>query len=308
MWLYNETMTICVLGVDAADYALAKHWNCNNLLLNSSRSLETESYSLDVPATIEVWPSIATGLHPTDHGVLLEPAERSTNSVMWRAMIETVNLLPKSIQDTFRNWKEQIFGSSLPTTKSSHVFEQGSVTNWPGITPCYDWQRGIDYFENFKDGKISDGEYYRHEIGNAGKGIGWLASQAQYNAPIAGVHIHILDTAGHIYANRPNRLREIYEDIDSMIGWLQNFADDIVIISDHGMQTTLTDDTEPGIHSYRAFFATTMSVPNSLPTSIYDVRGWLEEQMELTDNSQDDSNEAIVDAPIEHLRDLGYFS
>lgn len=296
-------MSICVLGLDAADYALAQQWNCENMLLTSAQELETDSCSIDVPATLEVWPSIATGLHPKDHGVLLETADRSTNTAAWRALVRAMNLLPKSVQDKLRRIKTEMHGSSLPTTEASHVFEHGTVSNWPGITACHDWQRGLEWFNAVKDGEISEDEYYQREIGNAGKGFGWLASQNQAGVPIAGVHVHILDSAGHIYAKRPDHLRDIYRAVDELVGGLRRLVDNLVIVSDHGMQTIATEDDDPGVHSTRAFVATS-DRDDTLPQSIYDVRDWVTEK--LPDQTNEFAGTTAVDAPEQHLKDLGY--
>jgi predicted AlkP superfamily phosphohydrolase/phosphomutase len=66
------TETLTVLGIDAADYRLARQWDCSNILLGNSQEIQTFSYSLDVPATLEVWPTIATGKLPQEHGIVLD--------------------------------------------------------------------------------------------------------------------------------------------------------------------------------------------------------------------------------------------
>lgn len=55
-------MDITVLRLDAADYEPANNWSCENILLDRHGEVQTETYSLNVPATLEVCPSIATGL------------------------------------------------------------------------------------------------------------------------------------------------------------------------------------------------------------------------------------------------------
>lgn len=294
-------MTLAVLGVDAADYELIKKWNCQNLLLLNHRSLKTDSHSLDVPATLEIWPSIATGLHPTDHGVAVDPTQRKTRSIGRQLISKFMMFLPNQIQSRILDAKTSLVGSTLPTTDEPHVFESGAVTNWPGITPCHDWQRGMDWFNKVKDGELSEEEFRRREFGNAGKGLGWLRAQVKAGVPVAGCHIHILDTMGHIYGDHPESLEAAYRDIDDLVGELRSAVDQLVILSDHGMQCSVLGDDNPGVHSHRAFISTTESGP--LPASVYDVREYISKQI-ISETVAESST--TIDAPTEHLEDLGY--
>lgn len=153
-----------------------------------------------------------------------------------------------------------------------------------------------------KRSEISEREFFRRELGNAGKGLGWIAAQAAADVPIAGVHVHVLDHVGHVYAERPERLREAYRTVDDLLGWLRERVSRLVVLSDHGMQTAATDDPDPGVHSWHATFATTEST-DSPPESVLDVRDWLAARI---DSAESDETTTTVDAPTEHLRELGY--
>lgn len=293
--------TLIILGIDAADYDLLTRWNCENLLLDNHAEIETFTHSLDTPTTLEVWPSLATGVRPDRHGIVPDPTERSQTPFWKQAAIAGLSRLPKWAEIGVRRLKQNQYESTFPVTDHDHVFEAGSVYNWPGVTPCYDWSEESDWFKAVSDGEMTDMEFRRRHLGNAGKGIGWLLGQAATNVSIAGAHIHILDHMGHLYGNRPDRLRASYEAIDEMVGIMQDRVDSLIVVSDHGMQTTVTEDPDPGVHSPRATFATTE--PGPLPDSILDIRAWLAERL---DHHADEGMNTGVDAPREHLENLGY--
>lgn len=293
--------TIVVLGIDAADYRLLQRWDCTNVLLENHAQLTTFSHSLYTPTTLEVWPSIATGVRPDRHGIVPDPTERADTHFLKKVAIAVLSQLPERIETGIRARKTSQYDSTFPQTNHDHVFETGSVYNWPGVTPCFDWSEESDWFQAINSGEMTEQEFHQRHLGNAGKGIGWLLGQAVAGIPIAGAHIHILDHMGHLYANRPEKLRKFYKKIDDMVEMLRERIDRLVILSDHGMQTTATDDPNPGVHSSRATFATTEE--SELPGSVLDVRAWLTDRL-----SHDVAYETTtrVDAPRDHLEDLGY--
>ena len=293
--------SLTVLGIDAADYRLAQCWDCENLLLDNHREIKTFSYSLDVPATLEVWPSIATGQPPREHGVVLDQMGWD-NTAGLNILVKFSQLLPDTAHSLLSRLKECQFGSSVQQTTMAHVFDEGSVYNWPGVTPCFDWNLEGEWFRDVTTGDLSEKEFRRRYLGSAGKSIGWLAGQSIAGVPIAGAHVHYLDHMGHLCAKRSDPLKSAYEEMDALVGWLRNQVDRLVIISDHGIQTTSTDDSDPGVHSPHALMATTET--GELPESVMDVRNWLEERID--GNVEEVESAATVDAPMEHLRDLGY--
>lgn len=293
--------SLAVLGLDAADYGLVNKWGCDNLLLENHQPIETFSHSLDVPATLEVWPTIATGQDPSGHGIILDGGGSSSRGPVWKLLTRTATTLPNRLIEPIVSYKNMFFGKNLPQTSADTIFDAGTVKNWPGVTECYDWKQGLSWFNQVQNGEMGENEFVNRDLGNAGRGIGWLASQALSGVPIAGVHIHILDSTGHIYAERPEKLKTIYEMVDELISWLKTIVDHLIIISDHGMQTRAMDDPEPGVHSTRSYIASTES--ESLPSDVMDVRDWIENK-EITNTQSDDRGN--IDAPVEHLEDLGY--
>lgn len=294
-------MTLLILGLDGADYRLCQRWGCQNLLLDSTIELKTDAHSIDVPATLEVWPSIATGLKPTEHGVLLDPSERQTRSWYHRVANRAVQQLPNTITQWVVEIKQSAVGTGKPITDSSHIFERGAVTNWPGITPCHDWQEEGDWLTAVHADEMTEAEFVRRHKTHLLRQLGWSVGAVEADYPVAGVHVHFLDHMGHLFAERPDRLREAYELTDRYVGWVREHANEVLIVSDHGMQTTETEDPDPGVHSWHALAAVTGN--GEPPESIYDVREWAEQRI-----GEDMSDEQYggIDAPMSHLEDLGY--
>ncbi|SEV83925.1 alkaline phosphatase family protein [Natrinema salifodinae] len=292
--------TICVLGIDAADYELAKEWDCDNLLLETSNRLTVEPYSLDVPATLEVWPSIATGASPDDHGITLHPTESGEFEIR-QFLTLFGSKLPDPVKKPLKRAYNEVSSTGYPTTDRESMFQKGTVYNWPGVTPCYDWDRELEWFRGVQNGDVSESEFCQRSFGLAGKGVGWLRSQAMMNVPIAGAHVHYLDSTGHIYADRPERLREHYERMDELVAELRDRTDHLLIVSDHGMKTAAVDDAELGVHSMRPFISSSKDA--ELPGHVLEIREWVEK---LVDGEMEFEDASEIDAPTEHLADLGY--
>src|SRR5699024_7495739 len=135
-----------------------------NLLLDNHREIKTFSYSLDVPATLEVWPSIATGQTPREHGVVLNQ-QGWDNTAGLDILVKLAQLLPEKAHSGLLWLKEYQCGSSIQQTESAHIFDQGSVYNWPGITPCFDWNLEGEWFSEVTEGDLPEEEFRRRHLG-----------------------------------------------------------------------------------------------------------------------------------------------
>ena len=104
--------SLTVLGLDAADYRLAKRWDCENLLLDNHCGIRTFSYSLDVPATLEVWPTIATGVTPEEHGVVLDRMGWDATPGL-ALFVRLAQALPEAAHSWLSRLKGCLFGSGV---------------------------------------------------------------------------------------------------------------------------------------------------------------------------------------------------
>lgn len=294
---------IAVLGLDAADHELAKKWNCSNLLLDNHRKLETKAYSVELPATIEVWPSIATGVSPHQHGVWLKVKDQDYNFSLYHNLAIFNSYLPDPIKSRIIDIKRKTVGNTLQTTNHPHIFENGAVLNWPGITSSDELNSQTEEFGKVIDGTMSASEFFDSQLTYLCQALGWLFGNVYGGTQIAGVHVHILDFFGHLYSDDPDSLREVYEKVDDVVGYYRDFFDRFVIVSDHGIQNSgISEDERYGYHSWRAMVST--NIAGELPESILDFRSWIEPKIPSDERSEQLTPR--VNAPIEHLEDLGY--
>ena len=298
-------MTLIVLALDAVDAGLVEEWEIESLMLEQNREIETFDYSKPWPYTLEVWPSIATGKHPREHGV---DGENSSN---WSTSLNPLfNLGSKILPDKLRMRIGAILEDAGLEYSIREVdcetFMDGEnrvVHNWP----CVANSEVLDeMWDIFKEDSYTVEELNRIVFGKSAGQFGWAREMLNYNLELAAVHIHALDIMGHTYTTSEEHtlddLRASYEKAGKFIDEIRdemNKDDDILILSDHGMTNSLFDE-EPGIHSYRAFASTTIDEP--LPKSVFDYKDWIEENCsEIKDENQEN-----VSMPKEQLKELGY--
>lgn len=297
--------TIAVVALDAADYALCQSWGCGNILLDNHHELETFAYSGEKPITLEVWTSVATGVHPQEHGMASTGEQQSwDNPLLEIASRLTPYLLPKDVRVKLGTMIQGDNDSvrTFTPTGHDHMFPNGGAYQWPGVTYGKHLAETWHWLELAEQGDIADAELWRRLYANAGKELGWIMGMSHANLSIIGAHSHILDAAGHAFANRPERLREIYLEVDELLGAVRDKVDRLVVLSDHGMEIGWIDgDENPGAHSWRAVFSTTEE--GSLPETVFDVREWVEERASTSSMSSEASG---LDTTREQLKDLGY--
>lgn len=297
-------MVLVVLALDAADVRLAEDFGCENVLLDEHTEMQSVAHRLDHPHTGEAWPSIATGLHPTEHGITGH-GEWDSPVLTWLSRAaHTLNVsgdirgrIGDAIkQNTGQDWQLQIVDD--PTFLDG---EYRAVHNWPGVyrneALHYIW--GL--FEEVKEGRMSEETLRRETYTEAASKFGWVHEAIGHEIELAATHVHVLDVLGHVYADDQDAYREVYRDVAERVGELREALgenDDLLILSDHGMETTWLDDDDPGTHSWRAVAATTLEAP---PEHALDVKRWVEDRIDPVDPERSEA-----DIPEEQLRELGY--
>jgi hypothetical protein len=183
---------------------------------------------------------------------------------------------------------------AYPTTDAAHPFN--AVYAWPGLTPASHLGRAWELLDRSKDGDVTAREFERDLFALTHDEVNWAASQSG----LVGVHCHVLDAAGHAYCRQEERLRHYYERTNFLLGSLRTCVDDLIVLSDHGMNVSWLDDPEPGTHSWHATVATTLDV--DLPETVWDVADWLRE-LDVSDGGHRADD---FDTTRERLEDLGY--
>lgn len=310
-------MTLVVLALDALDEGLIEGFGCDGFRLESAGHLQTVSHMFDdIPHTGEVWPTVATGIPPAEHGItgggeaewnsrLLNIASTIAGDYLNIGMTAR-NKLGNVVEDvTGAEWDLAMVDS--PTFFDGRTRE---VQNWPGVHRNEEIHRIWRLLEEAavvprKDGEsLSETEFVRKVRAIAAEQFAWCHEMLEYDLEVIGVHIHTLDAFGHAYFQDSERekLREQYEWIESKVAALEAALgedDELLLLSDHGMETEwLAERNDPGIHSWRAFSASTL---DDRPTDVHEVREWVEANVTAVDPEDGD-----VGVDEDQLRQLGY--
>lgn len=300
-------MTIVVLGIDALDAGLIDFYNLDALKLNAHGQIETFSHMQEAPYTPEVWATVATGLHPEDHGVTDEGISRWDNPLVNFASRFT-GRLPLPIRIKLGAIARDKTGAeyAVGETDSPTIFDGVGrvVHNWPGVANGE--ELASVWHIMFDEEDHTAANFERKMYGKGAGKFAWAEEMLRHDVALAGVHIHVPDAMGHAYSDDEEKLRECYEwtaDWVTRICDALGENDDLVILSDHGMVTTFYSDEDdrgmdPAVHSWRAYAASTF---DSVPESVFDVKTWLEPRIgPYTVDSR------RLELPEDQLRQLGY--
>lgn len=296
---------LLVLALDALDYEHVEHFDMPALELEQSRPIETFSYMKDQPYTLEVWPTVATGLGPAEHGLTGGGTSEWDNPAI-DFLSKFTSKLGGNTRDKLGNIAESVAGAeySIPETDADHVFQgEGRVVhNWPGVYNSAELKRVWDTANPDEGDQTVEG-FEREIFGIAAEQFGWIREMLNHNLFLAGCHVHTLDMCGHIYRHDEEQYQRTYQRVNNWVAEIRaqlGEDDELLILSDHGIHTEWdSSDVEPGRHAERAMAATTMSKP--LFDDVHDVRKWIEEAIEGKELSYRE-----IDIPTEQLEDLGY--
>lgn len=298
-------MTLVVLGLDALDAALVDEFDLDGLRLTSSTRMETVAHVRDEPYTPEVWATVATGLHPREHGISMGTSEWN-NSVI-NFLSNYAGHFSMSWRSKLGNFIEDVSGAeyTIAEVDAPTIFDADDriVHNWPGVTNGDELLRAWDIM--WREGQ-TEAEFERDILGLAAEQFGWAREMLIHDIAVAGIHIHLLDAVGHAYCERPEALRAFYQRVEGFVQEIERqlgAKDELLLLSDHGMVVDFYSDEfdrgqSPGAHSWRAFASSTVE---SVPETVFDVRDWVETHAESTITNAD-----RLDIDEERLRDLGY--
>lgn len=298
-------MTLVVLGIDALDPVHVERFGADEFQLSTWGECETFAYMYDEPHTSEVWPSVATGRHPSEHGVTEESTSQWDNPLVDLASRFTGRLSGRH-RATLGKIAQRITGADweLQEVESPTFFDGPGrvVHNWPGVHRGSELQRAWDVFRTANQGDMSTQEFDRRIRGIAAEQFGWCREMLDHDLNLVAMHVHVIDASGHVYRNDRERYHDAYRWTAERLEEVRSAMspeDDLLIISDHGIETSWIDgDDNPGGHSWRAFSSTTL---DTRPESVFDVKEWVEGHVEDATVERDD-----LDVPEDQLRDLGY--
>lgn len=298
-------MTLIVLALDALDSALVEHFDIDSLKLETAEKMETVAHMRDEPYTPEAWATIATGEHPRDHTV-------SGGTSAWDNPIADffsnfTGQLSMSTRSKLGNLVERTTGAeyTIAEVEIPHMFEGDGriVHNWPGVHNGEELKRAWNLM--WREGQ-TDAEFQRDVLGLAAEQFGWAREILNHDVSVAGVHVHLLDAAGHAYCDDRGRLKKTYERAGEFVKEIRDELgddDDLLILSDHGMVVDWYSDEDdrggtPGNHSWRAFASSTR---DTVPETVFEVSDWVNRNAPTVSEKS-----GQLDIDEERLRDLGY--
>lgn len=297
-------MTLVVLALDAVDIRLAKRFGAENLMLDNYVEFETLAHAFEYPHTGEAWPSIATGLHPSDHGVTGQGQWDNPVLTLLSRLAHRLNVsgdLRSRLGDAIKEMTGQTWNLQLVDEATFLDGEYRAVHNWPGVYRNESIRYIWGLYQKLMDGELSEATHIREAYTEAASKFGWLHEAIEHEGELAATHVHTIDIFGHLYFDDEDRYREVYADVDEWVGELRaalGDEDELLLLSDHGMQVSWFDDVDPGEHSWHPIASTTLDAP---PEDALSVKSWVEDNVETVSTTRTE-----VDVPEEQLKDLGY--
>jgi len=324
-------MTLVVLGIDALDPDLVDTGTHPNLTLDRYRPIETIVSASGEPSTHELWPTIITGLRPSEHGLTLE-----NDGVAWGNPLldygSTVAdyLLPENIQtrvgawlltntktDAFRTPATYYTENNIPTVFDGREATAIGIPNYVVDSDSEDREHHLrrnlgELFERdpgTKGGHTSADpeEFYELCMEMAMIRVARTrrcVRSGQYELVFA--YTSGLDLIGHVAHDRPELQRSAYKELDEFVAELRDDLankDKLILVSDHGLQN--------GLHTEEAMIAATDPILIEEVTSVLDIRSAIENELEEGSHEpnwkKSEHSDDITDETVrQHLEDLGY--
>lgn len=300
-------MTLVVLGIDGLDAAQVEHFDLDELRLETHGDLETFAHQHDRPHTMEVWPTVATGVGPSDHGISVSGTSDWSNPVVQLASDVVGPHLNFSQRERLGGLASRLTGAdwTVAETDRETVFDGPGrfVHDWPGVHRSEVLRRVWGYLDEAKEADATREAFDRNVWSVAAEQFGWVRELLDHEAALVATHVHVLDAAGHVHGTDEDHYGAFYRKTADYVAEIRAAMadeDELLVLSDHGLTTPWTDDGDDEIwkHSWRAYSASTA---DSRPTSVFDARAWIEDHVDDADVSGTD-----VDVPVEQLRQLGY--
>lgn len=299
-------MALIVLAIDALDPALVEHYEADAVKLARHDELDTFTYMFDRPHTGEVWPTIATGLHPREHGIT-KSGEAEWDNHLVEFVSKFTGHLPLQTRQRLGDIAQTTLGADWAIAETdAPSFLDGDnreTLYWPGVYNSEYLERLWKRVDLASKTDEPQQTFDRDLLSIAASKFGWVQEMIQHDPELVATHVHVVDLMGHAYGTNEAHYWTFYEWIDQKVADLtEQMAEDdeLLLLSDHGMGTKWIDGSEDaGVHSMRAFVSSTIN--DDLPESVFEVREWVESHVISVE-----LNETDLNLPEEQLRQLGY--
>lgn len=322
-------MTLVVLGIDALDPELVKVSEHPNLVLDKHSEIETIPSSSGKPSTHELWPTIITGLKPSEHGITLDEGVSWENPLIDFGSEIADYLLPQGLQASIGAWLLNNTGQDAFRIPASYYEDKGistvfderdskaiGIPNYVTDPQKEDREHRLrrDMGQLFKrdvdakGGHTSDDplEFYElcMEMLMVRIALVRRALRSSKYEFIFG-YTSGLDLIGHVSYDIPELQSRSYNELNDFVGELNNDLsddDELVVVSDHGLQN--------GVHTDKAFVSSTKTDIVDSVGSVTDLHDALEKELDRGHSPKEIKHERregeAGEHVKEHLEDLGY--
>lgn len=290
---------IIVLGWDGLDIECMQRFGVGDAFGTHRGRIDTHVNDVvDSPHTRELWPSMITGVPPSEHGIVAA----TEHGVAWDSSLLRAGsrLATNAIPDVLQAWlgkrlREQGVGLDAKTPAYYHDNDIGTVFDGGGRAisiPNYeterDRERGLDGNRDSLWATIQpdksletgmapgvDRETLYHELGRElGQRVGETTAAISAGEPLVWTWFGLLDTVGHIQPALGDQfVREWYEiaaGVTESIRALASAEATVVAVSDHGIQG--------GTHTHYATAASDDPAPVEAIEHVFEVADWVRER------------------------------
>ncbi|MDS0281739.1 alkaline phosphatase family protein [Haloarcula onubensis] len=322
-------MVLVVLGIDALDPELVDDERHPHLTLTRHKRIETIDSHAGEPSTHELWPTIITGLPPSEHGLQLDDGVAWENPLLRYGSRAADYLLSDSLQASIGAWLLTNTGADAFRVPSSYYAENGLTTVFDGTDST-----AIGVPNYVVDPDTEDREHsLRRELGDLferdTEAVGGhttadlptfyeqcmemsiVRTARARNALRSGRYELVfaytsgLDLVGHVTYDRPDVQSQAYDELDRFVADVHADLgpdDDLLLVSDHGLQD--------GVHTHEAMVAGTDPETVDSIDSVLDVRDAIEAALaggahETAATVEFEHGDGRDDVQ-ERLEDLGY--
>jgi hypothetical protein len=319
---------VVVLGWDGLDLELVEQYGLGDAFGNHRRAIDTHvNPVIDEPHTLEVWPSMITGLPPEEHGIV---AVTESEGVEWGNPVLDVastvgnQVLPHEIM-VYLGAKVRELGAGPDITEMAYYREQnietvfdacgGRAISIPNYQTDADREHGLDAHRDdlwqaldcthIGEGKAPGVALSRTYglLGEAvGRRLGHTIRAIDGGEPLVWTWFGLLDSAGHMQPAVGDQLvADWYRTAAQITRQVraQAPADTTVLaVSDHGIQE--------GEHTHYATLCADDPAPVENVEHVFDLADWLRSQEFERGATERQISDAGRERVRETLADMGY--
>jgi predicted AlkP superfamily pyrophosphatase or phosphodiesterase len=195
-----KELKMIILGIDALDKKMVEEFKCRSLM--QANYGQTDISDFELPKTVVLWSSFLTGKNMEDE----------IKEDLWEFK------LPK--ERTFFKFFSSFKAIDVPAftlNQKEHALERKYLAG---------------YFKN----ENTVEEFDKVVWANHEKNKKEFFSALDDDYEIVMVYFDLIDAIGHLSFGIEEKMKEVYRDVDGIVGEITNKADcPILIVSDHGM-------------------------------------------------------------------------